>query len=90
MEVYKLTIYDGWSLVGDALFHIDDKAESKMTLWATDLMAERRSYLPKNDSEIAEETSQINRDISKFKLTSCEKLETASDIMMFVTVEKVL
>lgn len=90
MEVYKLTIYDGWSRVGDALFRIDDKAESKMTLWAIDVMAERRSYLPKNDPEISKETSQINRDISKFRLTSCEELKTAHDVSMTVTIEKVL
>ncbi|NYR09616.1 hypothetical protein [Psychrobacter sp. BI730] len=90
MEVYRLIIYDGWSQAGDALFHIDDKAEDKMTLWATELMAQRRSYLPKNDPEILKETSQINRDILKFKLTSCEELKTAHNVSMTVTIEKIM
>lgn len=88
MEVFKLVVFHGYTLVDEALFLMGDEVESKMKLWATNVVVELMS--DSLDDEAAKTTSKINMDISNFNLSSCEKLETADRIMMFVTVQKVL
>jgi len=86
MEVYEITIKEGWYDRTSALFSIDDKSESRMTQWAVGFLSKSRSDLPEREQDL----ESITKNISKFKLTSLEVLEVDSNTMVFVRIKPVL